>query len=117
MDSHVTLDGSAPGWLGADQANLPSRATPTTRAPLTPVRHHSGMTVKEETVWHVVQSLCTGGEHDDLPCEGGEWRDEMSLPWFSEGRQAEALAIFREDPKGRSLQYRMIRRTEMVLDL
>lgn len=76
------------------------------------------LTAKEEAIWYVVQSLCLGGEHDDLPCEGGEWRDEMSLAWFSEpGRQAEALAIFREDSEDRPLQHRMVRRTEVVLDL
>jgi hypothetical protein len=65
--------------------------------------------------WCMIQCLCTGStEHDGISCDGGEWQDVMSLPWFN-GRPADALALFREDPDGGQL--RIVRRTETVLDV
>jgi hypothetical protein len=77
--------------------------------------------------WHVLQRLCPGipgyedpsheFHNDPLPCPGGEWRDFMSLEWFSEpGRQREALDIVLEDHDDPE-NWRMVKRTETVLDL
>jgi hypothetical protein len=48
-----------------------------------------------------IQIRCPGGHHDGIDpvyCDGGEWRDFMSLGWFYD-RPQEALAIFRHDPE------------------
>lgn len=63
-----------------------------------------------------VEYLCPGGEHDDIPCPGGEWRPLMSLGWFADF-PAEALAIFREDPENAGGQYRMVIHTREVLNI
>jgi hypothetical protein len=48
---------------------------------------------------------------------GGDWEDWMSLPWFGvPGRQAEAMAIARGNEENPGMEYRMVRRSEEVLD-
>ena len=49
---------------------------------------------------------------------GGTWEDEMSLgAWHDPAVRAEALAIFRDsEDRPPSTEYRMVQRTETVLE-